>query len=74
MTKAAQAQMGVLAAAMAMGGDESNVQPGIDFFKKLRAETNQQRGDVGCEYRERRNSGCTAVGFQRARISGTNQS
>ena len=35
MTKAAQAQMGVLAAAMAMGGDESNVQPGIDFFKKL---------------------------------------
>jgi putative spermidine/putrescine transport system substrate-binding protein len=35
VTKAAQAQMGVLAAAMAMGGDESNVQPGIDFFKKL---------------------------------------
>lgn len=35
VTKAAQAQMGVLAAAIAMGGDESNIQPGIDFFEKL---------------------------------------
>lgn len=34
-TKAAQAQMAVLAAAMAFGGDESNIQPGIDVFEKL---------------------------------------
>jgi putative spermidine/putrescine transport system substrate-binding protein len=30
-----QNQMAVLAAAMAFGGDESNIQPGIDFFVKL---------------------------------------
>ncbi|MFC5651333.1 ABC transporter substrate-binding protein [Paenibacillus solisilvae] len=35
VTQAAQAQMSVLAAAMAMGGDESDIQPGIDFFRKL---------------------------------------
>ncbi|RNB84461.1 extracellular solute-binding protein [Brevibacillus fluminis] len=33
--KAAQAQMVVLAAAMAFGGDEKNIQPGIDFFADL---------------------------------------
>ncbi|WP_134686398.1 ABC transporter substrate-binding protein [Brevibacillus migulae] len=33
--KAAQAQMAVLAAAMAFGGDEKNIQPGIDFFAEL---------------------------------------
>lgn len=32
---AAQAQYAVLAAAIAHGGDEGNIQPGIDFFKKL---------------------------------------
>jgi putative spermidine/putrescine transport system substrate-binding protein len=31
----AQNQMGVLAAAMAYGGSESNIQPGLDFFAKL---------------------------------------
>ncbi|MEB3102189.1 ABC transporter substrate-binding protein [Ferviditalea candida] len=35
VTKAAQAQMAVLAAAMAFGGNEGNIQPGIDFFEKL---------------------------------------
>jgi putative spermidine/putrescine transport system substrate-binding protein len=30
-----QSQMAVLAAAMAFGGDESNIQPGIDFFSEL---------------------------------------
>ncbi|MGE5702113.1 MAG: ABC transporter substrate-binding protein, partial [Clostridia bacterium] len=33
--KAAQAQMVVLAAAIAHGGDEKNIQPGIDFFAEL---------------------------------------
>lgn len=33
--KANQAQFGVLAAAMANGGDEKNIQPGVDFFQKL---------------------------------------
>lgn len=33
--KAAQAQMAVLAAAIAFGGDESNIEPGIAFFEDL---------------------------------------
>lgn len=33
--KAAQAQHAVLAAAIAFGGDEKNIQPGIDFFVDL---------------------------------------
>lgn len=32
---AAQAQHAVLAAAFAFGGDEGNIQPGIDYFKRL---------------------------------------
>ncbi|MGG1397240.1 ABC transporter substrate-binding protein [Bacillus salipaludis] len=33
--KASQAQFAVLAAAFANGGDEKNIQPGVDFFKDL---------------------------------------
>ena len=35
VTKAAQAQMAVLAAAIAYGGDESNIEPGIAYFEDL---------------------------------------
>lgn len=35
VTKAAQAQMSVVAAAYAYGGDENNLQPGIEFFQTL---------------------------------------
>lgn len=35
VTKAAQAQMAVLAAAIAHGGDESNIEPGIAYFEEL---------------------------------------
>ncbi|RED58647.1 ABC transporter substrate-binding protein [Cohnella lupini] len=35
VTKAAQAQMAVLAAAIAFGGDETNIEPGIAFFEEL---------------------------------------
>ena len=35
VTKAAQAQMAVLAAAIAFGGDEKNLEPGIAFFEDL---------------------------------------
>ena len=38
VTTANQAQFAVLAAALAYGGSESNIQPGLDYFKKL-AET-----------------------------------
>lgn len=37
VTKAAQAQNAVLAAAMAFGGSESNLEPGIAYFEKLAA-------------------------------------
>jgi putative spermidine/putrescine transport system substrate-binding protein len=35
VAKASQAQNAILAAAIAFGGDEKNIQPGIDFFEKL---------------------------------------
>lgn len=35
VSKAAQAQSAVLAAAIAFGGDETNIEPGIAFFEKL---------------------------------------
>lgn len=35
VTKAAQSQMAVLAAAIAFGGDETNIEPGIAFFEEL---------------------------------------
>jgi putative spermidine/putrescine transport system substrate-binding protein len=38
--KAAEAQTGLLAAAIANGGSESNIQPGIDYFKKLKQAGN----------------------------------
>ncbi len=39
-----QAQFAILAAAMAFGGDESNIQPGIDFFADL-AKQGRLQGD-----------------------------
>jgi len=44
VAKANQAQFAVLAAAAAFGGSESNIQPGLDFFKKL---AEQGRLDLG---------------------------
>lgn len=46
VTKAAQAQMAVLAAAMAFGGDEKNIQPGLDFFAKLAKQGRLSLTDV----------------------------
>lgn len=44
VTAANQAQFAVLAAAIAMGGDEGNIQPGLDFFKQI---AEQGRLDLG---------------------------
>jgi putative spermidine/putrescine transport system substrate-binding protein len=44
--KAAQAQHAILAASLAFGGDESNVQPGLDFFKKLAEKDILSKVDV----------------------------
>ncbi|MCL6456596.1 MAG: ABC transporter substrate-binding protein [Gorillibacterium sp.] len=46
VTKASQAQHAVLAAAIAFGGDESNLQPGIDFFAKLAEQGRIAKTDV----------------------------
>ncbi|MFY0542513.1 ABC transporter substrate-binding protein [Brevibacillus sp. H7] len=46
VTKAAQAQMAVLAAAIAFGGDEKNIQPGIDFFAELAKQGRISLADV----------------------------
>lgn len=43
--KASQAQFGVLAAAYAHGGDENNIQPGVDFFTKLAKQGRLQTTD-----------------------------
>ncbi len=44
--KAAQGQAAVLAAAFANGGDESNIKPGIDFWKKVVQAGNYKQLDV----------------------------
>lgn len=46
VTKAAQSQNAVLAAAIAMGGSEKNIQPGIDFFAKLAQQGRLDLGDA----------------------------
>jgi putative spermidine/putrescine transport system substrate-binding protein len=45
-SKSTYATGSVLAAAYAHGGDESNVQPGLDFFKQLRDSGNWRQGVV----------------------------
>ncbi len=45
--QAAMGLYGVLAAAYANGGDETNIQPGIDFFAKLREVGNLSPVDAG---------------------------
>lgn len=54
--KATQSNVGVLAAAFALGGDENNIQPAIDFFAKLAEQkrllpinvfpSNMEKGEV----------------------------
>lgn len=46
VTKASQAQNAVLAAAVALGGSESNIQPGIDFFKQLAEQGRLDKGEM----------------------------
>lgn len=43
---ATQAQSGLLSAAIAFGGSESDIQPGLDFFKKLAEEGRLDMGDT----------------------------
>ncbi len=46
VTKATQAQFGVLAAALANGGDETNIKPGVEFFKGIAKDGRLTSADV----------------------------
>lgn len=46
VTKASQAQCAVLSAAIALGGSETNIQPGIDFFKQLAEQGRLDKGEL----------------------------
>jgi putative spermidine/putrescine transport system substrate-binding protein len=46
VTTATQAQNAVLAAAIANGGDETNLQPGLDFFAELAEQGRLDMGDT----------------------------
>lgn len=59
-TSATQSQNAILAAAIANGGDETNIQPGIDFFAKL---AEQGRLDMGSGDLSRLESGEISVGL-----------
>lgn len=43
---ATQAQSALLSASIAFDGDETNIQPGLDFFKKLAEEDRLDMGDT----------------------------
>ncbi|MCM3342426.1 extracellular solute-binding protein [Paenibacillus sp. MER TA 81-3] len=58
--KANQAQFAVLAAAYAFGGDETNIQPGIDFFAELAKNKRLASNDAGLANLEK---GEVEVGF-----------
>ncbi|WP_246321014.1 ABC transporter substrate-binding protein [Paenibacillus germinis] len=46
VTKSSQAQMGVLASAIAHGGNEGNIDPGLNFFAKLAKQNRLVSKDV----------------------------
>ena len=60
VTKESQAQCAVLAAAVALGGSETNLQPGIDFFAKLAKEGRLDKGSLSID---RLQKGEVAVAF-----------
>lgn len=45
VAKSTRAQYCVLAAAYAMGGDESNIQPGLDFYRQLAEQGRLDKGE-----------------------------
>lgn len=45
VARSTRAQYAVLAAAYAMGGDEMNIQPGLDFFKQLAEQGRLDKGE-----------------------------
>ena len=45
VTAASQAQYAVLAASLAFGGNESNIQPGLDYFKQLAEQGRLDKGE-----------------------------
>jgi putative spermidine/putrescine transport system substrate-binding protein len=60
VTKASQAQCAVLSAAIALGGSETNLQPGLDFFKQLAEAGRLDMGELSLTRLEK---GEVAVAF-----------
>ena len=60
VAKATQAQNSVLSAALAYGGDETNIMPGLDYFRKI---AEQGRLDMGDPSIPRLEKGEVAVAF-----------
>ena len=74
VTKAAQAQMSVLAASMAFGGNESDVEKGISYFEELAKAGRLSNADASVANIEKGEVPVTiAVGFQRSELPRPNQ-
>ena len=61
VAKSTRAQYALLAAAYAMGGDESNLQPGLDFFKKLAEQGRLDKGEFNFTRIEKGEIGCAII-------------
>ncbi len=61
VTKAAQAQNAVLAAALAHGGSESDLKPGLEFFKKMAEQGRIDKGEASIARLEKGEIACLFV-------------
>ncbi len=58
VTKATQAQSAVLAAAIAHGGSESDIKPGLEFFKKIAEQGRIDKGEASIARLEKGEIAC----------------
>ncbi len=61
VTKAAQSQNAVLAAAIAHGGSESDLKPGLEFFKKIAEQGRIDKGEASIARLEKGEIACLFV-------------
>lgn len=61
VTKASQAQNALLAASIAFGGDETNIQPGLQFFKTLAEQGRLDKGEPNVARLEKGEIACYFV-------------
>ncbi|HIY62066.1 MAG TPA: ABC transporter substrate-binding protein [Candidatus Mediterraneibacter stercoripullorum] len=61
VARSTRAQYAVLAAAYAMGGDESNIQPGLDFFRQLAEQGRLDKGEFNLSRLEKGEIGVAII-------------